>query len=146
MAAQVLGDSDGSRFYWSIVEPGLAEEATCNYEGRDGLGEYLVLSACPEQAVDEVKSKLLHEMRKLPDSLETAELERAKARVATEVALAGERPAGRMTRLGSLWAYGIPYATLDEEMRRIERVTVDDLRAVLRDFPLQPVVTGTLSA
>ena len=146
LTAQILGDSEGSRFYWSIVEPGLAEEATCNYEGRDGLGEYLILSACPEEAVDQVKAKLLEEMRRLPGSLDAAELERAKARVATEVALAGERPAGRMTRLGSLWAYGIPYASLEEEMRRIERVTVDDLRKVLADFPLEPVVTGTLSA
>jgi predicted Zn-dependent peptidase len=63
---------------------------------------------------------------------------------ATAVALAGERPAGRMTRLGSLWSYGIPYATLDEEMQRIDKVTLDDLRKSLRDFPLQPVVTGLL--
>jgi len=49
-----------------------------------------------------------------------------------------------MTRLGSLWAYGIPYATLDEEMQRIDKVTLDDLRQSLRDFPMQPVVTGLL--
>ena len=146
LVAQIVGDSEGSRFYWSLVEPGLAEEATCNFEGRDGLGEYLVLAACPDEAVDEVKARLVAEMNKLPDSLDAGELDRAKARIATAVALAGERPAGRMTRLGSLWAYGIPYATLDEEMRRIERVTLDDLRETLRAFPLRPVVTGTISA
>jgi hypothetical protein len=51
-----------------------------------------------------------------------------------------------MTRLGSLWAYGIPYATLAEEMQRIEAVSLDDLRQNLRDFPLQPIVTGLLKA
>jgi predicted Zn-dependent peptidase len=144
LVAQVLGDTEGSRFYWSLVETGLAEEATCNFEGRDGLGEYLVLSACTKEAVPEVKAKLLQEMQSLPSTLDQAELDRAKARIATAVALAGERPAGRMTRLGSLWAYGIPYATLDEEMQRIDKVTLDDLRQSLREFPLQPVVTGLL--
>jgi len=146
LVAQIVGDAEGSRFYWSLVETGLAEEATCNYEGRDGLGEHLVLAACTSEAVEEVRGTLLTEMRTLVDSLDQAELDRAKARIATAVALAGERPAGRMTRLGSLWAYGIPYATLAEEMQRIEAVTLDDLRQNLRDFPLQPVVTGLLKA
>jgi predicted Zn-dependent peptidase len=85
-------------------------------------------------------------MHALSESLDPAELDRAKARIATAVALAGERPAGRMTRLGSLWAYGIPYATLAEEMQRIEAVSLDDLRQTLREFPLQPVVAGLLKA
>ena len=138
--------TEGSRFYWSLVETGIAEEATCNYEGRDGLGEYLVLAACTTEAVPEVRARVIGEMRALEGSLDQAELDRAKARIATAVALAGERPAGRMTRLGSLWAYGIPYATLDDEMRRIETITLDDLRRNLREFPLVPVVKGLLKA
>ncbi|MFM7807149.1 MAG: M16 family metallopeptidase [Planctomycetota bacterium] len=146
LVAQIVGDSEGSRFYWSLVETGLAEEATCNYEGRDGLGEYLVLAACPKEGVPEVKARMLEEMDRLAGSLEQAELDRAKARIAPAVALAGERPAGRMTRLGSLWAYGIPYATLDEEMVRIDRIGLDDLRRSLAEFPLKPVVTGLLTS
>jgi predicted Zn-dependent peptidase len=146
LVAQIVGDSEGSRFYWSLVETGIAEEATCNYEGRDGLGEYLVLAACTTEAVPEVRARVIGEMRALEGSLDQAELDRAKARIATAVALAGERPAGRMTRLGSLWAYGIPYATLDDEMRRIETITLDDLRRNLREFPLVPVVKGLLKA
>jgi hypothetical protein len=51
-----------------------------------------------------------------------------------------------MTRLGSLWAYGMPHASLDEEMERIERVTLQDLRGCLGDFPLRPVVTGQMTS
>jgi predicted Zn-dependent peptidase len=93
-----------------------------------------------------VRAKIVAEMDALEGSLDQAELDRAKARIATGVALAGERPAGRMTRLGSLWAYGIPYATLDEEMRRIDAITLDDLRRSLREHPLRPVVSGLLKA
>ncbi|MFM1830867.1 MAG: hypothetical protein RLZZ558_1207, partial [Planctomycetota bacterium] len=46
LVAQIVGDADGSRFYWNLVETGLAEEATCSFDGRDGLGEYMVMAAC----------------------------------------------------------------------------------------------------
>ncbi len=145
LVAQIVGDSEGSRFYWSLVETGLAEEATCSFEGRDCLGEYLVLVACSKESVEEVKGRLHEEMHRLNNSLDEAELNRAKARIATAVALAGERPAGRMTRLGSLWAYGLPHLTLAEEMERIEAITLDDLHKNLAEFPLEPIVTGLLT-
>jgi predicted Zn-dependent peptidase len=146
LVAQIVGDAEGSRFYWSLVETGLAEEATCSFEGRDGVGEYLVIAACEREAMPEVKAKLLVELNHLGDSLDQAELDRAKARIATAVALAGERPAGRMTRLGSMWAYGMPHTALDEEMKRIESISLQDLRSCLRDFPLKPVVTGQMTS
>ena len=146
LVAQIVGDSEGSRFYWSLVETGLAEEATCSFEGRDGVGEYLVVAACERDAMSEVKAKLMQEMTDLSASLEQPELDRAKARIATAVALAGERPAGRMTRLGSLWAYGMPHTALEQEMQRIEATTLEDLQSCLREFPLQPVVTGQMTS
>jgi hypothetical protein len=39
----------------------------------------------------------------------------------------------------------MPHASLDEEMTRIERVTLQDLGVCLRDFPLRPVVTGQMT-
>lgn len=146
LVAQIIGDAEGSRFYWSLVETGLAEEATCSFEGRDGVGEYLVVAACEREAIEDVSSRLQAEMASLSGSLEPSELDRAKARIATAVALAGERPAGRMTRLGSLWAYGMQHASLDEEMSRIEAVTLEDLRSCLREFPLRPLVTGRMTS
>jgi predicted Zn-dependent peptidase len=68
------------------------------------------------------------------------ELVNAKAKVGTAIAIAGERPAGRMRRLGSLWLYRGVYASLEQEIEEIERLTIDDLRAVARDFPLRPTL------
>jgi hypothetical protein len=36
------------------------------------------------------------------------------------------------------------YTTLEEELERITRVTVNDLRALLRDFPFSPRTTGRM--
>jgi predicted Zn-dependent peptidase len=45
-----------------------------------------------------------------------------------------------MFRLGTLWGYGAAYTPLDDEVERISRITLDDLRACARDFPLEPSV------
>jgi hypothetical protein len=43
---------------------------------------------------------------------------------------------GRMTRLGSRWTYGLPYATLDEEIAKIAAVGLDDVRGFLEANPM----------
>jgi hypothetical protein len=45
-----------------------------------------------------------------------------------------------------MWAYGMPHTALDEEMKRIESISLQDLRSCLRDFPLKPVVTGQMTS
>ncbi|MCE9619711.1 MAG: insulinase family protein [Planctomycetes bacterium] len=144
LISQIVGDREGSKFYWSVVETGLAEEASCSYEGRDGLGEYLVFAACQSENVPEVEKRLHIEMNKLGPTLKQEELDRARARIATGIALAGERPAGRMHRLGSQWAYSLPPIPIEQEMERIEKLTLRDLRQCLEEFPLKPVVIGRM--
>ena len=49
-----------------------------------------------------------------------------------------------MKRLGRLWTYAGAYRSLDDELARINAVTLDDLVAVHKAFPMQPIVTGRL--
>jgi predicted Zn-dependent peptidase len=144
LISQIIGDREGSKFYWSVVETGLAEEASCSFEGRDGLGEYLVFAACEMKNVAEVEKRLREEMSGLGENLKQEELDRARARIATGIALASERPSGRMHRLGSQWAYGLPPIPIEQEMDRIEKLTLKDLQDCLKEFPLNPVVVGRL--
>jgi predicted Zn-dependent peptidase len=144
LISQIIGDREGSKFYWSVVETGLAEEASCSFEGRDGLGEYLVFAACEMKNVAEVEKRLRDEMSSLGENLKQEELDRARARIATGIALASERPSGRMHRLGSQWAYGLPPIPIEQEMDRIEKLTLKDLRDCLKEFPLNPIVVGRL--
>ena len=144
LISQIIGDREGSKFYWSLVETGLAEEASCSFEGRDGLGEYLVFAACENKNVAEVEKRLQAEMAQLSQTLQQEELDRARARIATGIALASERPSGRMHRLGSQWVYGLAPIPIEEEMQRIENVTLQDLRQCLVEFPMKPVVIGRM--
>jgi predicted Zn-dependent peptidase len=143
--AQILGDSEGSRFYWALIETGLAEEAQAHYDGRDGLGEYLLYGACTPESAAEVERVARAETEMLVGSLTDDDLERVRSKVATAATLHGELPAGRMRRLGQLWLYTGAYRSLEEELRRINAVTLDDLRALADDFPLRPIVAARLA-
>jgi predicted Zn-dependent peptidase len=142
--AQILGDCEGSRLYWSLVETGLAEEAQADYSGRDGVGEYLVyLGTAPEQAA-EAEAIARRAIDGLGEDLNEDELLRARSKIATAATLHGELPAGRMRRLGRLWTYTRRYRSLEEELARIEAVTLDELRDVLGRHPFTPRVVARL--
>lgn len=145
MLAHILGDSDGSRLYWALIEPGIADEAQSQYEGRDGLGEVLVYASCSPEAATEVEAIIRREIGGLADSLTEQDMQRVRSKAATGVTLHGELPAGRMKRLGQQWIYRREYRSLEDELRRINAVTIDDLRAVCAAFPLTPVVVGHLT-
>ena len=144
MLGQILGDSDGSRLYWSLIETGLAEEAQAQYDGRDGLGDLLVFACCDPANLEEVEATIKREMDGLVDSLTKDDLERMRRKVATGTTLQGELPGGRMRRLGQLWAYFGEYRSLEDELAKINAVTLNDLRAVTESYPLTPIVTGRL--
>jgi predicted Zn-dependent peptidase len=45
-----------------------------------------------------------------------------------------------MMRLGTLWGYSADYTPLEEEVARISRISLDDLRGVAERYPLEPTV------
>ena len=144
LVAQILGDSEGSRLFWSLVETGLAEQADASFDPRDGVGEMSVHWVCDPEAHEEVEAVVRRELAAFAGSLTDEDLVRSRAKVATSVTLAGERPSGRMHRLGANWTVGREYATLEEELARIERVTLRSLHEYLEAFPLVPRMTGRL--
>ncbi|MHC5113143.1 MAG: M16 family metallopeptidase [Planctomycetota bacterium] len=142
---QILGDVEGSRLYWSLIETGLAEEAQAHYDGRDGLGTYMVYASCSPEDAPRVEDLMVREVDALVDSLTDDDLERARSRTATVATLAGELPAGRMRRLGRVWLYSGEYRSLEDEIRRLNEVTLDELRAVHAEFPVRPRVMARLT-
>ncbi|MBM4111764.1 MAG: insulinase family protein [Phycisphaerae bacterium] len=144
VAMQILGDGEGSRFHWALVDTGIAEEADASYDPRDGLGLFMMNAACPTDAADEVERIVREQITALRDSLDEGDLLRAKRKIATAIALAGERPAGRMQRIGVLWTMRGMHRTLEQETEEIERLALDDLRSCLDAFPPAPLLAARL--
>lgn len=141
---QILGEGDGSRFHWALVETGIAEEADASYDPRDGVGLFVMSAACPPEAADEVERLVRGQVDALGASLVEDDLLRAKRKIATAIALAGERPAGRMQRIGALWTMRGLHRSLEEEMEEVERLSLGDLRSCLDDFPPAPILASRL--
>jgi predicted Zn-dependent peptidase len=144
MLAQILGDEEGSRLYWALVDSGLADDAESHYDGRDGVGEFYTFATCSPENASRVEDTILREIEALVPAITDDDLVRARSKIATSVTLGGERPAGRMRRLGHLWMYDRTYRSLEEELARINRVTIGDLAGVAARYPLAPRVTGRL--
>ena len=57
--ADILGDSEGSRLYWALIDPGLAEDADLNYQPQDGSGVFSVFATCEPGRAEKVEATLL---------------------------------------------------------------------------------------
>ncbi|MGP1308969.1 MAG: M16 family metallopeptidase [Phycisphaerales bacterium] len=141
---EVLGGADNSRLHWALVDPGLAEEATAAYDAHDGCGDYFVYASCDPERLDEVRATIDKEIAGLVESLSQHDLDKLRNKIATGVTLAGERPGGRMQRIGRRWTYLREHVALEDELERIHGVTLDDLREVWKAYPFAPRTVGIL--
>jgi predicted Zn-dependent peptidase len=144
LLAQVLGAPDNSRFHWALIETGLAEDAVAQYDPHDRFGEMLLFASGDPESLDVIWSIMDRELKALRDSLTQDDLDRLMAKLATGVTLAGERPDGRMHRIGRLMTYLGVHTTLEEELDRLRRVTLNDLKSLIDDFKLEPGTVGRL--
>ncbi len=136
--SDVLGDADGSRLYWALIDPGLADEADFSHVPHDQAGSFMAYLSCDPKRAAAVEKILLETLDQYADQIDTAEIERAKNKIATSVTLAGENPGGRMRGLGSQWTYLGQYLPLDEELAKIMAVEARDVRQLLAEMPFQP--------
>lgn len=138
----VVGDDSGSRLFWELVDPGLAEAADLGYNEYDGAGTWMSYLSCQPE---EVQSNLELFQRVLDDvnsnGITAEELEQARNKVASRIVLRGERPMGRLSSLGSNWVYRQQYRSIADDLKTVRSVTQRDIRELLEQFPLRMTST-----
>src|SRR5258706_13541664 len=103
--ADVIGDSDGSRFYWALVDNAIAEEADFGFYPHDALGSFYLSLINDPTRTDQCLDMALKELQKVKTDLNNDEVERAKNKIASSIVLQGEIPLGRMRAIGGPWVY-----------------------------------------
>jgi predicted Zn-dependent peptidase len=142
--ADVIGDSDGSRLYWALVDNAVAEEADFGFYPHDGCGSfYLSLTTDPDRS-DEAMDIARRELDRAKRDLNDEEVERAKNKIASAMVLSGELPMGRLRAIGGQWIYNGRYRSLDQDMQTLLAVTPQSLRDLMSDFPFDPMTVVTL--
>jgi predicted Zn-dependent peptidase len=148
-AAQVLadamGDHEGSRLFWSLIEPGLADEIELSFFPHDRTGSFLIYVSCDPERAAQVEAIVMSELaRARAAGITDAEIERSKNKIDTATVLQGELPLGRMRALAARWLYNGDYAPLEEELACLEAVTPAAVNAILARYPFAPLTVVTL--
>ena len=137
IVSTVVGDYTGSRLFWALTDPGLADEAGMGVDECDGAGAYYTSFNCdPERA-----SKCYGIVRELLDDVQKNgitddELQQAKTKVMSREVRAGERTQRRMLTVVKDWVYRDEYRSVDDELAAWDAVTMKQIREVLDRYPL----------
>jgi predicted Zn-dependent peptidase len=135
--ATVLGDDSGSRMFWELIDNGRADWAGMAPHEYEGTGVYLMFLSCQPEAVNE-NLAAMHEIVAAAerDGIAEEELEQAVNKICSQIVLSSERPMSRLFSVGSSWMTRREYKTVRETVDNYRKVTLDDLRTVLTQFPL----------
>jgi predicted Zn-dependent peptidase len=143
--AMIIGDDSGSRLYWALVDPGLADSADMSFHDYEGTGSYFTSFSCePENTQDNLAliQEILREVQR--EGVSEEELAVAKSKILSRVVRASERPMGRMQALGMGWTYLQTYRSVDEELANFDAVTLKDIRRVLDAYPFDKLTVLAL--
>jgi len=136
----VLGDSEGSRLYWALVDPAIAEEADFGFYPHDGVGSFYVSLACTAENTDraiEIARTILFDAIKT--GIDEDEIERARNKLVSGLTLSGEQPSGRMRSLGSQWMYLNQYRSLEQDVADLMAVDAKQLSDLMHTYPFDPM-------
>jgi predicted Zn-dependent peptidase len=141
----IVGDDSGSRLYWALVDPGLAESADTSFHDYEGTGSFYTSYSCePENAQKNLA--IVHRVLKSvqQDGVSEEELQQAKSKILSRIVRASERPMGRMQAIGMDWTYLGKYRTADEELKAYDAVSAKTIRKLLEKYPLDRITTLAL--
>lgn len=141
----VLGDDSGSRLFWELVDPGLAECASLSHYEYQGAGIFMTyLSCAPEETAPNIQRIRDIYVQAQEKGLLATELDQAKSKINSRVVLSSERPRGRLFNLGANWTHRREYRCVRDDLDAVDAVTLDQIRAVLAKYPLAVGTTITI--
>ncbi len=145
LLANAVGDDSGSRLYWALVDPGLADSADMSFHEYEGAGAfYLYLSGEPARCQENlgIACRVLSEVQR--DGITEEELRQAKSKLGSRMVRGSERPMGRMQALGFYWTHLKEYRTVDDDLQALDAVTPATIRELLDRYPLEHLTITAL--
>lgn len=136
IVSDIVGSGEGSRLYWALVEPSLADTVRVSHDEEDGSGAFFGYASCDADKVQTVLDKIRETYARLmTEGCRDEEIERAKRKIASSLVLHDEIPRGRLFHVGFDWQYRGHCTPLDETIDRYLAVTPDDVRSFLATRP-----------
>lgn len=145
LLATVVGDDSGSRMYWELVDPGLADHASLAHYEYEGQGLFMGYLACtPELAVGNLQRMMRIFQKIEQEGPSDDELDQAKNKVRSRIVLSGERPRNRLFSVGGNWISRREYRTVKDDLDKLAAIRKEELIVVLTKYPLSVNTTMTI--
>jgi predicted Zn-dependent peptidase len=145
LLTHVIGDEIGSRFYWNLLDPGKADSCSFGMTEYTDAGVYIMSLSCAPELVRENMAQVQAIYDAInTDGITEEELARNKTKMLSRMALANEQPGNRLFSFGNEWLQERKYYTIREELDFVQNVTLDDVRDVLRKYPLNNPYTVSI--
>jgi predicted Zn-dependent peptidase len=143
--AHALGAAVGSRLYWALVDPGIAETASMAHSEEDAAGVYYTYVSCDPERAQEIVEIIRGVWKNAMDEGITAEeLERAKRKLASGTVIRGETPFGRLLQVGFDWQYRRVLEPIDRTVDDLLAVPLSQVNALLATRPFETTTLVSL--
>jgi predicted Zn-dependent peptidase len=137
VAACILGDASGSRLYYALVDPAIADQVITSFSPMDGTGTFMTyLSCAPDRTVEAIDIVRREVQRFVQEGPSEEELSAARNKIAASATLRGEVPMGRLSSVGFDWLYRGQHVPLGEEIENVLAVSVEEVAEVIRGYEL----------
>jgi predicted Zn-dependent peptidase len=145
LLATILGDDSGSRLFWALVDPGLAEHASIGHYDYLGTGMFMTYLSCDPESASSNMQKVLDIYREVESQGVTdQELDQAKSKINSRVVLSSERPRGRLFTVGANWVHRHEYRSVKDDLATVDAITPAEIARVLKQYPLTMSTTVTV--
>jgi predicted Zn-dependent peptidase len=144
-ALAILGGGSSSRLFSEVRERrGLCYSVSSGYQTLRDQAAAICYSGTSAARAQETLDVILDEIRRLPGTLERAELDRVKARAKSGLVMQQESSAARAGAIARQWYHLGTMRTLGEELDRYDRLSVDSIERWLADNPVHDLSVVSL--
>jgi predicted Zn-dependent peptidase len=133
----IVGHENGSRLFYALIEPAIADEVNMSYHGLDGAGAFVTfISTDPSRSDQAVR--IVHDVFKqfLNEGPSDSELRSAKNKIASNATLRGELPMGRLINVGFDWVYRKQYVPLFQQIERLFATSKQEVLALASEYDI----------
>lgn len=143
LLANILGDSTGSKLYWSLIDSGIAESAYVSCDDMDGVGIIYAFLSASKDNLSKAK-KILCENLDNP-IFDESDVELAKTKIKTRLVLQSESTMRRLMAVGNTWLNESKYVALVDHLNRIDKISKSSITKTLEKYPFRAVVEVQIS-
>lgn len=134
--ASILG-GENSRFYWNIVQAGIAPRAGVWHEDYQDCGLMILYGLGEPANAERLTEAMQREAERITkDGIEPREVERVRNKRRTSLAIEGEAPYYRLLQIMDDFDYRGRPRTVEERLERVGRITEQTIADYLKQYPI----------